>query len=62
MVPAYVLYTLALQRAYALRVINQFFEFLIDAVVRGLYVNDGAQFFLAQYLIVFGLAAPYTDV
>ena len=36
-------------------------QFLVDTLVGGLHVDDGAQLGLTQYLVVFGLAATDAD-
>ena len=59
--PADILDALAFQPRNAFRVKYQLFQFAADTVVVGLHIDDGAQFGLAQNLVILRLASANAD-
>ena len=61
MVTADVFNALSFQFRDALRVEHQHLEFMIDTLVGGLHIDDGAQVVLIENLIVLGLTSTNAD-
>ena len=58
---ANVFYTLSFEFRNQLGILDEVFQLLVNTFIIGQYIDDGAQMFLVQNLVVFGFSSSYTD-
>ena len=57
----YIFHTLLFQQRYPLWMKDEFFQFSVDPLVAGLYVDDGTKLGFMKNLVVFRFSTSYAD-